>query len=177
AFPSDRREPPDAAPEVSAAAPEAPVQAAAPDREAPPVAAAVPEAPAPAGAAGDEAAEIPAATENAAVPGDAGSAAGNAAAGYLALIMRRLEEKKVYPFSVRKRGIEGDVTVDFTIGPNGTVAGVTLVDSDHRFLSQAAAETIRSASPFPALPARVNTIPYPVRVTIRYRLEESEAER
>jgi TonB family protein len=112
---------------------------------------------------------------NGAAAGRGGTAGGTAAeADYMALIMRRLEEKKVYPLSVRKRGIEGDVTVDFTIGRNGAVTGITLADSAHRFLGQAAAETIRSADPFPAAPALNNEgKDYPVRVTIRYRLEEA----
>jgi protein TonB len=111
------------------------------------------------------------------IPEGAGSgppAASSAAFGqpdYLALVMRRLEEKKIYPLAVRKRGIEGDVTLDFTIGRNGEVDGVALAASDHRFLAQAAVETVRSASPFPAL-SGMNRQEYPVRVTIRYRLEE-----
>jgi TonB family protein len=112
-----------------------------------------------------------------AVPVPAGSPAPARAAfgqaDYLALIMRRLEEKKIYPLSVRKRGIEGDVTVDFIIGPNGEAAGITLADSDHRFLGQAAIETIRAASPFPLMAGmNYQEMNYPVRVTIRYRLEE-----
>jgi TonB family protein len=107
------------------------------------------------------------------VPAVRGNGGGGTAADYMALVMRRLEEKKVYPLSVRKRGIEGDVTVDFTIGRNGAVTGITLADAAHRFLGQAAVETVRSASPFPAAPAADNQgKDYPVRVTIRYRLEE-----
>ncbi|MDR1957091.1 MAG: energy transducer TonB [Treponema sp.] len=90
-------------------------------------------------------------------------------AEYLALIMRRLEEKKVYPLSVRKRGIEGDITVDFVIRPDGTVSGLTLADpSGHRFLAQAAFETVRSASPLPVMEDRKTD--YTVRIAIRYRL-------
>jgi TonB family protein len=103
----------------------------------------------------------------------AGSPAAPGQADYLALIMRRLEEKKVYPLSVRKRGIEGDVKVDFIIGRNGEVTSITLADSDHRFLGQAAVETIRAASPFPVMAGmNYQEMNYPVRVTIRYRLEE-----
>ncbi|MDR1618087.1 MAG: TonB family protein [Treponema sp.] len=126
--------------------------------------------------------EIAALAESAAFPGTTAVPAAEgggafAETDYMALIMRRLEEKKVYPLSVRKRGIEGDVTVDFTIGRNGAVTGIVLADSAHRFLGQAAIETVRSASPFPAIPNALKVInnqekEYPVRVTIRYRLEE-----
>jgi TonB family protein len=149
-------------------------------------AAAVPAAEVPAEAAPESAARaafpesagagaIPAHRGNGAAAGGSGTAAGGTAAGvdYMALIMRRLEEKKVYPLSVRKRGIEGDVTVEFTIGRNGAVTGITLADSAHRFLGQAAVETVRSASPFPAPALNNKGKDYPVRVTIRYRLEEA----
>jgi protein TonB len=105
--------------------------------------------------------------------GETGAPGQGAEADYLALILRRLEEKKVYPLSVRKRGLEGDVTVAFTIAQNGAVTGITLGDSAHRFLGQAAIETVHAASPFPVRPAQHNQgKDYPVRVTIRYKLEE-----
>jgi protein TonB len=92
-------------------------------------------------------------------------------ADYLALIMDRLEKNKIYPLSVRKRGIEGDITAAFTIRRDGTVSDMKLVDpSGHRFLAQAAFETIRSASPFPVMEGRDGD--YTARVNIRYRLED-----
>ncbi|MDR2078579.1 MAG: energy transducer TonB, partial [Treponema sp.] len=76
-------------------------------------------------------------------------------AEYLALIMGRLEKNKIYPLSVRKRGIEGDIKVHFTIRQDGTVSELRVADpSGHRFLAQAAFETIRSASPFPVMEGR-----------------------
>jgi TonB family protein len=92
-------------------------------------------------------------------------------AEYLALIMGRLEKNKIYPLSVRKRGIEGDIRVHFTIRQDGTVSEIGLADpSGHRFLVQAAFETIRSASPFPIMEGREGD--YTAQVNIRYRLED-----
>jgi protein TonB len=92
-------------------------------------------------------------------------------AEYLALIMVRLEKNKVYPLSVRKRGIEGDIAAAFSIGRDGSVSDMKLTDpSGHRFLAQAAFETIRSASPFPVMEGREGA--YTVQVSIRYRLED-----
>jgi TonB family protein len=115
--------------------------------------------------------------------GDAGASGGGAAperkapmtdAEYLALIMGRLEKNKIYPLSVRKRGIEGDITAAFTIRRDGSVSELRLADpSGHRFLVQAAFETIRSASPFPVMEGRAGD--YTVQVSIRYRLEDEDA--
>ncbi|MDR1899145.1 MAG: energy transducer TonB [Treponema sp.] len=165
-----------------------PAAEAPPRPEPPPAAEAVTEAAVTEAAAAEAAVTESAVTEGAAVPaavpGNAapGVTTGNgvtaggagAAADYLALIMRRLEEKKVYPLAVRKRGIEGDVTVRFTIGRNGAVTGITLEAAAHRFLGQAAVETVKSAAPFPvpAGAAAGREEQYPVRVTIRYRLED-----
>jgi TonB family protein len=90
-------------------------------------------------------------------------------AEYLALIMRRLEEKKVYPLSVRKRGIEGDVVLAFTIGPDGTLRNLNTGDG-HRFLVQAALETARTAAPFPVIEGQDGD--FNVQVTLRYQLED-----
>jgi protein TonB len=92
-------------------------------------------------------------------------------AEYLDLVMGRLEKNKIYPLSVRKRGIEGDITVAFTIKRDGSVSGISLADpSGHRFLAQAAFETIRSSAPFPVMEGRDGD--YTARVSIRYRLED-----
>ncbi|MDR0376313.1 MAG: energy transducer TonB [Spirochaetaceae bacterium] len=93
-------------------------------------------------------------------------------AEYLALIMGQLEKNKIYPLAARKRGVEGDITVRFTIRQrDGSVSDIQLADtSGHRFLTQAAIETIRSASPFPVMEGR--EADYTARVSIRYRLED-----
>ncbi|MDR2343707.1 MAG: energy transducer TonB [Spirochaetaceae bacterium] len=101
--------------------------------------------------------------------------AGNRAmseAEYLALIVALLEKNKIYPLSVRKRGIEGDIKAEFTIRRDGSVYGLRQADnSGHRFLAQAAFETIRSAAPFPVMEGRGGD--YTVQVNIRYQLEDS----
>ncbi|MDR0630102.1 MAG: energy transducer TonB [Treponema sp.] len=95
---------------------------------------------------------------------------------YLALILGRLEKNKIYPLSARKRGIEGDIKVHFTIRQDGTVSEIGLADpSGHRFLAQAAFETIRSASPFPIREGREGD--YTAQVNIRYRLEDQAAQK
>ena len=103
--------------------------------------------------------------------GESGGGLGTAGeADYLALIMRRLEEKKVYPMSVRKRGIEGDVSLYFVVKTDGSLAALPQAESAaHPFLAQAALETVKSASPFPVLEGSAGD--FPVRMVMRYQLE------
>jgi TonB family protein len=175
----------DRAPEEPAAAPEAaPAAVSLPQEEAAspePVPEAIPSPPEESGIASQPETALPGAesfpalsAHGDAAPSDsAPSAVKNRAmtdADYLALILGRLEKNKIYPLSVRKRGIEGDIMTAFTIKQDGTVSGLRLADpSGHRFLAQAAFETIRSASPFPVMEGHEGD--YTVQVSIRYRLD------
>jgi protein TonB len=91
-------------------------------------------------------------------------------AEYTALVMKRLEEKKVYPLAMRKRGIEGDAAVRFTIRPDGSLGSIRAGDAPaHPFLAQAALETVRAAAPFPVMEGHGGD--YALNVTIRFQLE------
>jgi TonB family protein len=88
------------------------------------------------------------------------------------MIMRRLEEKKVYPFAMRKRGIEGDVSVRFVVKSDGSLGAVQpAAKAAHPFLVQAALETVKSAGPFPVMEGSAGD--FSVQLTIRYQLESS----
>jgi|GEM_PF-6706444 len=89
---------------------------------------------------------------------------------YRAIILRQLEEGKVYPAAARKRGIAGPVTLCFSVAPDGTVSMLSVEEASHRFLRQAALESVRKAAPFsfPERPSgRID-----MQVTLEYRLEE-----
>ena len=109
--------------------------------------------------------------------GDAGEAVqagpfrrtGMSGADYAALVMRRLEEKKIYPLSMRKRGIAGDAAVYFSIRPDGSLGSLRAGEGAHPFLVQAALETVRSAVPFPVMEGSGEE--YSLSVTIRFQLE------
>jgi len=89
---------------------------------------------------------------------------------YIALIMRRLEEKKIYPLAMRKRGIEGDMTVQFTIRSDGSLGAVKPVTTgEHQFLVQAALETVKAAEPFPVMQGTNKD--FSLYVTIKYKLQ------
>jgi TonB family protein len=93
-----------------------------------------------------------------------------AEADYIALLLRRLEEKKVYPLAMRKRGITGDVALSLTIRPDGSLGGLRAGENPpHPFLAEAALQTARSAAPFPVWEGHRGE--YSLRVTMRFQLE------
>jgi protein TonB len=92
-------------------------------------------------------------------------------AEYLVIIMKRLEENRVYPLSMRKRGMQGDMAVNFTIHPDGSLGTVELGDPKaHPYMKQAALETVKASGPFPVWEGTHQD--YAMKVIIRYRLEE-----
>jgi TonB family protein len=88
---------------------------------------------------------------------------------YVALLLRRLEEKKIYPLAMRKRGIAGDVALFLTIRPDGSLGSLRAGENPHPFLADAALQTARSAAPFPVWEGRRGE--YSLQVTIRFQLE------
>ncbi|TLS68739.1 energy transducer TonB [Mariprofundus erugo] len=66
-------------------------------------------------------------------------------------IRQHLESFKYYPASARRRGIEGQVDVGFTLSRNGTAEHITVLQgSGYAMLDQAALQTVLRAQPFPA---------------------------
>ncbi|MDR3303791.1 MAG: TonB family protein [Treponema sp.] len=114
-----------------------------------------------------EVARIPAVWGNA---GESGGLSANPSvsnADYLALVMRHLEQRKVYPLAARKRGMEGDITITFVITADGKADKISAT-GEHRYLVQAAEQSVRQASPFP-VPSGAT---FDARLVIRYRLDE-----
>ncbi|MDR1586565.1 MAG: energy transducer TonB [Treponema sp.] len=114
------------------------------------------------------------ADENAAAPvysafAFGGEGPGDAVSGrkdYLALVLSLLEANKIYPHSARKRGLEGEVALNFVIERDGR-AGKVNASGAHAFLVDAAKASVRRASPFP--PPEDDF--FEASVTISYRLE------
>jgi len=73
---------------------------------------------------------------------------------FQSMVLRKIEAAKRYPTRARKRGIEGDVVVRFTIAPNGMVeqARVTSDSRCHTWLKDAAIKTVRRGAPYLPLP-------------------------
>ena len=108
----------------------------------------------------------------AAVP-PGGSGAGGAGAEYgpyLTALRQRIQQSLRYPASARRRGVAGTVNVEILIHPNGTIGGVTLLESSgHPVLDDAALDTIRSLPRMP-LPSDLPARPLRVRVPLVFEM-------
>lgn len=69
-------------------------------------------------------------------------------------VLRRLDQRKVYPRAARDRGESGAVVISFAVDAGGRVTSVGVArSSGFSTLDQAAIETARRASPLPRPPA------------------------
>jgi protein TonB len=123
------------------------------------------------GAGPPEGSGPPGPTAAAVPPGGSGVGGAGAEYGpYLTALRQRIQQTLRYPASARRRGVAGTVSVEILILPNGTLGGVTLLESStHPVLDEAALDTIRSLPrmPFPRdLPAR----PLRVRVPVVFEM-------
>lgn len=82
--------------------------------------------------------------------------------------IRNMVMKKIsYPFSAKKMGIHGRVTVSFVVTDSGCVEELKVVESSgHGILDDSAVEAVKQAEPFPKPMAAVKII-----LPITYRLE------
>ena len=104
--------------------------------------------------------------------GGENSAAGQgSSAGYLKgnyeYIKRRVRQYLVYSPQAKRMGIQGMVTVSFTIQQDGRVRDVAVSKSSgYSLLDESALEAVRSAAPFAAPPESARVI-MPVQFSLR----------
>lgn len=88
---------------------------------------------------------------------------------YRALLKRRIEAAKRYPFALRRQGIEGRVDVRFRVRVDGRAEAVSSANrSVTPILVAAALEAVRRAAPFPPPPDGSD---HEFTVTLEFRLE------
>ena len=102
--------------------------------------------------------------------GEAKKDAGDAAvSNYPGRIARKLNRSLRYPAGPAAAHLRGDATVTFTIASNGKASGIGLVrSSGSDQLDEAAIETVKRASPFPAIPAKAGRHEWPFTVTLAF---------
>lgn len=90
---------------------------------------------------------------------------------YFDMLRMRIESRKNYPDSARKRQIEGRVEVGFSVAADGSVSGVEIVKtSRHPDLDRAALVAVKNAAPFPRPPSGLFSGPLKVTITIMFEL-------
>ncbi|MGP1458382.1 MAG: energy transducer TonB [Treponema sp.] len=82
-------------------------------------------------------------------------------------IAEQIQKHKLYPMAARKRALEGDVELSFTVLADGTVQELRVLKDDvNALLKDAAILSVKKALPF-----KVNiTAPLPMKITLRYEL-------
>ena len=89
---------------------------------------------------------------------------------YLRRLMAHIESHKHYPRAARRRGIEGDVAVSFSLLQKGEVTDVTIEDG-HRVLRKAVEEAIAAAQPMPAPPPSLE-LPLAISFSVQFSLQK-----
>lgn len=90
---------------------------------------------------------------------------------YLAMVRMMIEKQKQYPYSARKRRIQGRAVVRFVISADGSVTDVALVKSSrYGMLDTAALAAVRDAGPFPVPPQDLFSGPIPLEIGVAFEL-------
>lgn len=120
------------------------------------------------GAGGGPAGAVVAAPGPGAPAVEGAGAAGTGKELYLRTLFAHIEARKYYPPSARRRHLEGQVRVSFTIDADGGVSDLKASEG-HPQLEEAARQTVRSALPLP-LPAGGVTLPFALSYRMDFRL-------
>ena len=90
---------------------------------------------------------------------------------YFDMLRMRIESRKKYPDSARKRQIEGNVKVEFTVATDGNVSDIKILKtSRHPDLDQAALLAVKDAAPFPRPPASLFKDKFRLELAIFFEL-------
>lgn len=88
---------------------------------------------------------------------------------YLRQLMAHIEGYKSYPRAARRRRLEGDVKVAFTLQPGGRVIGLS-TGGAHNLLNTAASDAVTAAQPMPKPPETLK-LPWQVSFTMRFTIK------
>jgi protein TonB len=90
---------------------------------------------------------------------------------YYNLLRVRIDARKAYPESARRRREEGKVTVRFTLMSDGHLVSVDIADAcPYEALNQAALRAVSTAAPFPPIPPELSRDRLTIRLAIRFEL-------
>ncbi len=87
---------------------------------------------------------------------------------YLSLLMRCIEDYKHYPRVARKRKIEGNILVSFTLLPGGKIKNLQVIGK-RSILKKASKDAVNYALPLP-LPPKELSLPMEIKFKMNYFL-------
>ncbi len=87
-------------------------------------------------------------------------------------VRQQIADAKYYPRIARRRGMEGQPVVTFTLNKAGGVMRADLAQtSGHKLLDQAALDAVHQAAPYPEIPAELKTDTYQFKLPISFILK------
>jgi TonB family protein len=87
-------------------------------------------------------------------------------------VRQRIAKAKYYPRVARRRGMEGQPIIAFTLGKQGQLKKVDLAQtSGYQLLDQAALEAVNQAAPYPEIPAELKTDTFKFKLPISFVLK------
>lgn len=94
---------------------------------------------------------------------------------YMDRVKHQIARNREYPRSAKKKGIEGKVSVGFTIKADGGLKETKIIHSSgHQILDETAVTTIEKSDPFPVFPKEIINDEIDMTLTIAYRLQGAE---
>ena len=91
---------------------------------------------------------------------------------FIGKVRQRVAEAKYYPGIARRRGMEGQPVVSFTLSKRGGLLKADLAKtSGYRLLDQAALEAVQQAAPYPEIPSELKTETYHFKLPISFVLK------
>ena len=85
---------------------------------------------------------------------------------------QRIADTKYYPRTARRRGIEGQPVVAFTLDKGGRLMKAGLAKtSGYQLLDEAALEAVHQAAPYPEIPAELNMKTFQFKLPISFILK------
>ncbi|MGA1869704.1 MAG: energy transducer TonB [bacterium] len=89
---------------------------------------------------------------------------------YRQIVWKRIHDNLRYPQIAQKRGLIGDIEVEFIVDKDGNVTECTILKSSgHSILDEAGLSSIKRVK-LPPLPYTIKESTYPMVITLKYRL-------
>jgi protein TonB len=88
---------------------------------------------------------------------------------YFTKIKQNIEQQWEYPEMALRYGLQGRLSLEFTIGSSGQLEQLRMIrSSGSQLLDEEALRAIKAAAPFPPIPSWIRPIPLPISASMEY---------